>query len=217
MTTASSNVEGMILKRSEIRLLPKKPENHGIPWNQKYICIFKHSKWRWEALSSLSANNLKKYRKRILDYTDKLPSIRGIPIEIKGCDGESAERINGIYTPIPEELYPGVVSGTHENFQIYKNTNATTWLYQVVDSNKGTFKWWIGQPDKMKGRKAWGFCRSYDIKYTGGVDWTDIVYQKLFGIDKLAKWLIWHPPSRVGEGDWKNPKNTFLTRMTIFF
>ena len=37
MTTASSNVEGMILKRSEIRLLPKKPENHGIPWNQKYI------------------------------------------------------------------------------------------------------------------------------------------------------------------------------------
>lgn len=178
---AISDNEGKIMLRSQIKMKCSKPESARnwekrikSTWNRKFMCIFKNKRYMWEPLEKLSVGNYKKYHKEFYDSNNSEPLLAvNYPIEIKNVNcnfAANTAKINGIYTPIPEEVKPkllglgGIQSLVlRPEYQIYKKEGDNElWLYPVLHASNTKIQWWIGTKENCcrPVRKAYGYAHS---------------------------------------------------------
>ena len=163
MARASQNLEGLVYCRSQIHFGEIKDKFIEIPWDERFICIWKRKKFMWERLSALSASNYKKYKKHVFDREPAIQMLsRNFPVEISGAIGEFKEnidRVNGIYIPIPE------VRRADEHNIYKKQGDNDLWLYPVFKDDGAKIQWWIGQRKNCfrNPRRAWGYAHSEKI------------------------------------------------------
>ena len=159
MTDPSQNLAGKIYYRSQIKIKPFKTIYQQIPWDTKYICIHKRKRWMWEKLSLLSVSNISKYKQHLFKNNDIQLKDNEMPIEVSGIScqyKENQERVNGLYTPVPEER-------KNNEFQVYKKIgNNELWFYPVKQNNR-EIQWWIGEYHNFKRRRAHGYAHSGKI------------------------------------------------------